>query len=125
MAYPIDIISKAKELRLQGVPFETIAKQLNIKQYQSIMGWEKKYHWRKDKTAYATDSIKIQIDRCLEIIEKIEPELKEINILNPSKTEKILLMHFHKFSNLHLKLIKQLTCIKPISKVPTSKNIFD
>ena len=122
--YPLEIKEKAKELFLQGVSFRKIAEQLNIKQYVTVFKWKKKYNWSKEDKTCPTKSLKGQLDQCTVLVDKMRPKLDKINILKPSREDRELLLNYNRFSNLQLKLVRQLSGIKTSGKKKTKSNIF-
>jgi uncharacterized protein YjcR len=122
--YSIDFIKDAEKLWQQGFSFRKIAKQKGIKQHQTVFHWSKKYNWKKNSPKYPTESLKTQLNECTALVNKIQPELKHINILKPSTEDRELLLNYNRLSNLQLKLVRQLTGLKVVDKKPNKSNIF-
>ncbi len=122
--YSIDVINQAKDLFLQGFSIRKIAEQLRIKQHQTVFKWSHKYNWKKEQPSYPVNSLKTQLDECTALVNKIQPELKHINILSPSQEDRELLLNYNRLSNLQLKLVRQLTGLKIVDKKPSKSNIF-
>ena len=49
MAYPLATREEAKKQWLLGHSLRTIAKNLNIKHWQTIQDWKDKYNWQQEK----------------------------------------------------------------------------
>jgi uncharacterized protein YjcR len=123
--YSIDFINQAKELFLQGFSFRKIAQQLGVKQYATVFHWSKKYSWKKDSPKYPLNSLKDQLDQCTDLVNKLRPEIDKADILRPSKEDRELLLNYNRFSNLQLKLMRQITGLKVSSGKSSKKSIFD
>ncbi|HEC65158.1 MAG TPA: hypothetical protein ENI23_07690 [bacterium] len=122
--YSIDVINEGKRLFLQGFSIRKIAEQLGIKQHTTVFRWSHKYNWKKEKPSYPVNSLKAQLDECTALVNKIQPKLKDIDILKPSTQDRELLLNYNRLSNLQLKLVRQLTGLKVVEKKPTKSNIF-
>lgn len=122
--YSIDEIKEAEKLWQQGFSFRKITEQLKVKQHSTVRRWSTKYHWKRNSPKYPTESLKVQLHECTALVNKIQPELKNINILKPSPEDKELLLNFNRLSNLQLKIVRQLTGLKIVDKKPDKSNIF-
>ncbi len=123
--YSIEVINQAKELFLLDFSFRKIAKQLHIKSHLTVFAWSKKYNWKQKRPSYPVNSLKDQLDQCTTIIEKLRPEVDKANLVEPSKKDRELLLNYNRFSNLQIKLVRQLTVLRVSTKKSSSKNIFD
>jgi uncharacterized protein YjcR len=122
--YSIAVIKEAERLFLEGFSIRKVAEQLRIKQHQTVFKWSHKYNWKKKQPSYPVNSLKTQLDECTELVNKMQPELKHINILKPSTEDRELLLNYNRLSNLQLKLVRQLTGLKVVDKKPNKSNIF-
>jgi hypothetical protein len=122
--YSIDDIEKAKDFYLQGYSIRKIAELMNIPAHCTVDGWKTKYKWKKAKPDYPINSLKAQLERVTKLVDTLEPELEKIDVLKPTPEQKELLSNFRRFSELQLKLIKQLGVLQPIDRRPAKKNIF-
>ena len=123
--YSIEVINQAKDLFLQNFSFRKIAEQLHIKRHLTVFSWSKKYNWKQKRPSYPINSLKEQLDQCTAIVEKLRSDVEKANILEPSKKERELLLNYNRFSNLQLKLVRQLSVLKPLSGNTAKKSIFD
>lgn len=122
--YSIEFILEAEKLWQQGFSFRKICEQLGVKQHKTVFQWSKKYSWKRHSPKYPVESLKVQLNECTALVNKIQPELKHINILKPSPEDKELLLNFNRLSNLQLKLVRQLAGLKVVDKKPDKSNIF-
>jgi len=122
--YLLEVVKKAEELFLEDVSFRKIAEQLGVKQHLTIYNWSRKYNWKKDRASYPANSLKEQLDQCSELVNKMRPSIDKVNILKPSKEDRELLLNYNRFSNLQLKLVRQLSGLKVVSGNSSKKNIF-
>lgn len=122
--YSIDVIKKAKDLYLEDFSIRKITEQLGIKSHLTVFTWSKKYNWKKARPSYPVNSLKEQLNQCTDIVNTIRPKLKEVNVLNPTKEGRELLINYNRFSNLQLKLVRQLSGLKIVDNKSSKKNIF-
>lgn len=122
--YTLEEIEEAKVLILQDYSVRKVGKALDIP-FGTIQIWKKKYKWEKLKPEYPTNSLKAQLERVTKLVDTLEPEIEKVNILDPTKRDKDILANFKRFSELQLKLIRQLGAIDPSVKNPTKNSIFD
>jgi len=124
ITYPIEKIEEAKQLYIQGFSIRKIAEKLKIPAHCTVDIWKKKHEWKKSLPTYPINSLKAQLERVTALVDKLEPEIAKVDILKPSAEDKEMLTNFKRFSDLQLKLIKQLSLIIPIDEKPDKSNIF-
>lgn len=122
--YSIEFILECEVLYHQGFSIRKIAQQKGVKSYCTISIWKKKYNWKKNSPKYPVISLKEQLDQCTDLVNKMRPEIDKVNILEPSKQDRELLLNYNRYSNLQIKLVRQLTGLKAIDNKPAKSNIF-
>lgn len=122
--YPIEFINECEELYKQDFSFRKIAEVKGVKSYVTVFNWSVKYNWKINRPSYPANSLKEQLEQCSLLVNKMQPKINKVNILKPSKEDRELLLNYNRFSNLQLKLVRQLSGIKTINNKLTKKNIF-
>jgi DNA-binding transcriptional MerR regulator len=124
--YTVEEIEEARRLHIdEGFSIRKTAEALGIKAHCTVSGWKVKYKWKKTAATYPVNSLKAQLTRVTKLVDTLEPKLDEIGIINPSKEQKEILANYRRFSELQLKLIKQLGLLDPAGKKPPKKSIFE
>lgn len=124
MQYSKDVKDEAKEMFLKGVSFRDIAKNLNIKNHLTVYRWSKQQLWSGEKGSSAAKSLKKQLDTCTKLVNNLRSAVNKIDVTRPNKKEREVLMNFNKYSNLQLKLIKQLEITNPKKTPKITGGIF-
>lgn len=122
--YSIEFIKECEVLHHEGFSIRKISQLKGVKSYVTIQVWKKKYNWKKNSPNYPVNSLKEQLDQCTDLVNQLRPKIKDADVLKPSKEDRELLLNYNRFSNLQLKLIRQLTSMKVIENISAKKNIF-
>lgn len=122
--YSIEFIKECEILYHQDFSFRKIAQTKGVKSYTTLFLWSVKYNWKKKSPKYPVVSLKEQLDQCTDLVNKMRPEIDKVNILAPSKQDRELLLNYNRYSNLQIKLVRQLTGLKVIDSKPAKSNIF-
>lgn len=123
--HPKVIVDQTEKLYHEGVSYRKIADQIGHGlTYVTVSNWVRKYRWEKDVPKYTVNSLKDQLNQCTYLVNKMRPEIDKVDVITPTKDERELLLNYNRYSNLQLKLVRQLTGLKAIDKKPAKSDIF-
>lgn len=122
--YPAETKNQAKELFLKGMTLREIANKLKIKHHLTVYRWSVSEKWKTGRVSLLDESLRNQLEVCTKMVNVLNAAVRKIDIKRPNPKQREILSNFNRYSNLQLKLIKQLDISNPQVAPLRTKSIF-